>query len=101
VVSSRTPLWDEPGALPVITGLRVDDRETLLTTAIDAIPDLREPSPLPTIWPLIAGLATTALFVGSIFTPWAVAWGSIPVAIALIIWFWPKSGEPSEEPVIE
>jgi cytochrome c oxidase subunit I len=101
VVSSRTPLWDKPGTLPVITGLRVDDRETLLTTVIDAVPDLREPSPLPTMWPLIAALATTVLFVGSIFTPWAVVWGSVPVAITLIIWFWPKSGEPSEEPVIE
>jgi cytochrome c oxidase subunit I len=100
VVSSRTPLWDGEGALPVATGLRVDDRETLLTTVIDAVPDLREPSPEPTIWPLLAGLATTALFIGSIFTPWAVVWGSIPVAIALILWFWPKDREPSEEPVM-
>jgi cytochrome c oxidase subunit 1 len=101
VVSSLTPLWDEKGALPVATGLRVDDRETLLTTVIDAEPDLREASPTPTIWPLLAALATTALFIGSIFTPWAVVWGAIPVAIALIAWFWPKSHEPSEEPVIE
>ena len=100
IVSSRTPLWDEPHDLPVITGLRVDERETLLTTVIDAVPDLREPSPEPSIWPLVAGLATTGLFVGSIFTPWAVIWGAIPVAIALIAWFWPKPGEPSEEPVM-
>ena len=100
VVSSRTPLWDEPHDLSVITGLRVDERETLLTTVIDAIPDLREPSPEPSIWPLVAGLATTALFVGSIFTPWAVVWGAIPVAAALIAWFWPKPGQPSEEPVM-
>jgi cytochrome c oxidase subunit 1 len=100
VVASRTPLWDDAHVLPVITGLRVDERETLLTTVIDAVPDLREPSPEPSIWPLISSLATTALFVGSIFTPWAVVWGAIPVAIGLIVWFWPKGGEPSEEPVI-
>jgi cytochrome c oxidase subunit I+III len=29
------------------------------------------------------------LFVGSIFTPWAVVWGTVPVAIALTAWFWP------------
>jgi cytochrome c oxidase subunit 1 len=33
------------------------------------------------------------MFVGSIFTPWAVVWGTIPVAIALIAWFWPKARE--------
>lgn len=94
-------MWDADASLPVVTGLRVDERETLLTTVIDAEPDLREPSPEPTIWPLLAGLSTTAMFIGSIFTPWAVVWGAIPVAIALIIWFWPKSGDPSEEPVTQ
>ena len=29
------------------------------------------------------------MFIGSIFTPWAVVWGAIPVAIAMIVWFWP------------
>src|SRR3954471_20358072 len=32
VVESRTPLWDEVGELPVITGLSVDDKEMLLKT---------------------------------------------------------------------
>jgi cytochrome c oxidase subunit 1 len=41
------------------------------------------------------------MFVSSIFSPWAVAFGTVPVAIALIAWFWPKSPEPSFEPVIE
>jgi len=36
------------------------------------------------------GVATTVLFVGSIFTPWAVVWGSVPVGIAATWWFWPK-----------
>jgi cytochrome c oxidase subunit 1 len=35
-------------------------------------------------------VATTILFVGSIFTPWAVVWGAVPVAIATTAWFWPK-----------
>jgi cytochrome c oxidase subunit 1 len=100
VVTSRTPLWDHPGALPVMTGLRVDDRELLLTTLMEARPDLREPSPLPTIWPLMASLAVTAAFVSSIFTPWAVPLGLLPVGAALAAWFWPK-GPVTPEPVIE
>ena len=42
--TGRTPLWDARDHLPVMTGLRVDEREVLLTTVIDAEPDLREPS---------------------------------------------------------
>ncbi|HEY0414521.1 MAG TPA: cytochrome c oxidase subunit I [Allosphingosinicella sp.] len=100
VVTSRTPLWDNRNHLPVVTGLRVDDREILLTTVMDARPDLREASPLPSIWPLWAALSTTCLFISSIFTPWAVVIGAFPVAAALIAWFWPKS-PPSPEPVME
>jgi cytochrome c oxidase subunit 1 len=102
VVESRTPLWDaDGGPLPVMTGLRVDQRETLSTTLIDAEPDIREASAEPSIWPLLAAIATSVLFVGSVFTPWAVVWGSIPVIIALVAWFWPKRTlEPGEEPVI-
>jgi len=100
VVSSRTPLWDNRDHLPVMTGLRVDDRELLITTVMEAKPDLREPSPVPTAWPLIAAIATTAMFIASIFTPWAVVVGAVPTAAALIAWFWPK-GPETPEPVIQ
>jgi cytochrome c oxidase subunit 1 len=100
VVNSRTPLWDNRGQLPVMTGLRVDDRELLVTTVMEARPDVREPSPMPSIWPFVAALSTTALFVSSIFTPWAVVVGTVPTAAALAAWFWPK-GAPTPEPVIE
>jgi cytochrome c oxidase subunit I len=92
VVSSRTPLWDEPAGLAVATGLAVERREILLTTVLDAVPDVREPSPDPSIWPFASAVATTALFIASIFTPWALVWLSIPTAAALVAWFWPKPG---------
>ena len=38
VVESRTPLWDAKGELPVVTGLRVDEKEMLLTTVVAATP---------------------------------------------------------------
>ncbi|MFL6829622.1 MAG: cbb3-type cytochrome c oxidase subunit I, partial [Sphingomicrobium sp.] len=100
VVESRTPLWDEPGELPVVTGLRVDEKELLLTTVVAATPDLREPVPAASLWPFIASIAVAVFFVSSIFSPWAVVFGSIPSAIALIAWFWPKEIKREPEPVI-
>ena len=99
-VTSHTPLWEE--SLPVFSGLRVEHRELVLTTVVEALPDVRDPSPTPSIWPLLAALATTGLFIWSIFSPWALVWGAIPVGIALTLWFWPKSSpDTHQEPVIE
>lgn len=100
VVESRTPLWDVDGELPVVTGLRVDEKETLLTTVVEALPDLREPLPEPSLWPFIAACAIGIVFVASIFSAWAVPFGIIPSAIALTAWFWPKELKRTPEPVI-
>jgi cytochrome c oxidase subunit 1 len=40
-------------------------------------------------------------FIGSIFTPWAVVWGSVPVGIALTVWFWPRKRENRAHLVLE
>src|SRR3954451_15106773 len=98
-VRSREPLWEEGGELPVVYGLRVDQREQLVTSTASAEPRVREPSPEPSIWPSLAAVATTILFIGSVFTPWAVVWGSIPLAVTLIGWFWSK-GRPQRRPVV-
>jgi cytochrome c oxidase subunit I len=89
-VDSRTPLWRED-PLPVTAGLSVTERELAITSLTEATPQLREQSPDPSLWPLIAAVAVTIAFVGSIFTPWAVVWGGALVAAALVGWFWPKS----------
>jgi cytochrome c oxidase subunit I+III len=101
IVSSHTPMWDEGANMPVMSGLRVDARETLLTSAIDAIPSVREPSPIPSIWPLIAGIATAICFIWSMFTPWALVIGAVPAAAALIVWFWPKDNVVHAEPEVD
>jgi cytochrome c oxidase subunit I len=95
LVTGSHPLW-ETRQLPVMRGLQLDERELVLTSVLDAHPDVREPSVPPTIWPLLAALAVGAMFLTSIFTPWAVLVGAIPIAIALTAWFWPKS-EAEEE----
>jgi cytochrome c oxidase subunit 1 len=95
-VGSRDPLWDRGGVAGHVVGLTDSPPEVLVTTLLDAVPSHRMAFPTPTIWPLLAAIATTVMFVGSIFTPWAVVWGSIPIAVALIGWFWP-SREESEQ----
>jgi len=44
----------------------------------------------------LAALAVGAAFLGSIFTPWAVVWGAVPLAVTLIGWFWPKGTKEDE-----
>ena len=101
VVHGREPLW-QPWPQPTqVRGLAVRQREVLVTTVLDAQPDHRLVFPEPSIWPFVSALATTVLFIGSIFTPWAVVWGAIPVGIALSLWFWPKPGETERELMLE
>jgi cytochrome c oxidase subunit I+III len=92
-VSSREPLWDDPPEQPVVTGLREDVREVLVTKPMDADPDHRTLFPEPSIWPFLAAVATGFLFIASIFTPWGVVWGLPPLAITLTGWFWPSQRE--------
>ena len=60
---------------------------------LDARPDARDTFPVPTITPFVSAIATTVLFIGSIFTPWAVVWGTVMVGVAMTAWFWPKRRE--------
>ncbi|MBO1075505.1 cytochrome c oxidase subunit I [Roseomonas marmotae] len=96
VVTGPSPLWDEREALPVAEGLSIHRRELLITSMGEARPEARETSPQNSVWPFWAAVATSLLLVGSIFTPWAVVWGAIPVAVALIGWFWPR-GTPEDD----
>jgi cytochrome c oxidase subunit 1 len=95
LVTSSHPLWEDE-RLRVMRGLKLDERELVLTSVLDARPDLREPSVPPSIWPLLAAIAVGTMFLTSIFTPWAVIVGAVPIAITLTAWFWPK-GRPEEE----
>jgi cytochrome c oxidase subunit I+III len=96
VVDSLTPLWSETGARKVFTGLALDRREVLLTSPVEALPDYRQHSPTPSIWPLLTAIATSIMFVGSIFTPWALIWGMVPIAVTVTAWFWPTKSKLGE-----
>jgi cytochrome c oxidase subunit 1 len=78
-------------------GLQADKREVLVTHVMDAEPDHRKVFPEPSIWPFFTAIAVSATYIATIFTPWGLIWGSIPSAIALVAWGWPRRGKrPSE-----
>ena len=92
-VSSRSPLWHDGPESAVVTGLRTDMREILVTTMMDAEPDSRMRLPEPTIWPFLAALATGITFIVLIFTPWGLPIGAVPLTVAFIGWAWPTGKE--------
>jgi len=99
IVEGRHAVWERSPDRPVVTGLRSDIREVLVTDVMDAEPAHRDQFPEPSIWPFLASVATGAFFVASIFTPWAVVYGLPPIGLTLIGWFWPK--KPAGEHVAE
>jgi cytochrome c oxidase subunit I+III len=98
-VSGPDPLWDNPPDQPVVVGLRDDVREILITHVLDAEPDHRYRSPEASYWPFWTAIATTILFIWSIYSPWGVVWGAIPVFITMVGWFWPKKANEGGTPM--
>jgi cytochrome c oxidase subunit I+III len=90
VVEGRHAAWDRSPDPPVVTGVRTDCREVLVTDVMDAEPDNKVEFPSPTIWPFACAVVTSLFFIGSVFTPWAVPVAAVPLAVTLIGWFWPR-----------
>jgi cytochrome c oxidase subunit 1 len=88
-VAGRSALWEARPDQPVVTGLRNDLREILVTTTVDAQPDHREILPGPSLWPFLCSVATTVFLVASIFTPRVLPL-VVPVGLTLLGWFWPR-----------
>jgi cytochrome c oxidase subunit I+III len=99
IVEGRHALWARTAPAPVVVGLRADRREVLVTDVMDAEPTHKDYFPEPSIWPFLTSLAATGLLVWCIFSPWGLVYGSVPVFITLVGWFWPKtySSEDAEE----
>ena len=102
VVSSREPLWSrEAGAPTHVRGLAAQTREGLVTTVLDAIPDVRYAYPNPSIWPFVAAVAVGVWLVWSIFSVSGFFWGMLAPAAAFIGWFWPRKKENDEHKAVE
>jgi cytochrome c oxidase subunit 1 len=88
--TSRDPLWTLPEERVVVTGLRNDRREVLVTTLADAEPHHRYPIPGPTIWPFLTAIGLTFGLVWAVFQFSGYYPGIILGTIGLIGWFWPR-----------
>ena len=91
VVEGRSAVWDRSPEAPVVAGLRTECREVLVTSVLDAAPSNKTEFPEPSIWPFLCAVVTSAFFVASVFTPWALPISIVPIAITLIGWFWPTA----------
>ncbi len=97
VVHGRSPLW-EPGEPSVVTGLHTDRREKLVTTLLDARPLYRQHSPGKSSGPLLMAVSMGVLFIGSMFTPYAVLAGLGLAVVAGVVWS--RVGEEDWNPEI-
>ena len=110
-VQGRYALWSQTDETPVVTGMSTDKREALVTSVLDAEPELRFELPGPSIWPLLLALATAETFIVGIFTPWAFVVGAILAFAVFFGWFWsdpnhenkaievfPERSKPSDSP---
>jgi cytochrome c oxidase subunit 1 len=94
-VNGREALWEAEPNQPVVTGLRTDVAEVLVTHSLDSEPQYKEESPGPSIWPFLTAITVSAAFVGSIFNAWAVPIGAVPVIVTLVGWLWPREHSPT------
>ena len=89
VITCRYPLWNPKDRNGIVTGLRNDRREILVTTLADAAPHHRSVLPGSSIWPL---LTTVGLTIGLIGAIEAFSWYYLAFVLGLIGfigWFWP------------
>jgi len=100
VVEGRDPLWDAaPGELSVVSGLRTDRHEGLVTSIMDAIPERRYEFKKETILPLLLAIFGGGCIAIAIFTPWGVTVGAIMALVVLVGWFWPTISPDHDTPV--
>ena len=99
VVEGRDPLWDIGNRpLSVVTGLRTDRHEGLVTSLMDAEPEHRYEFKGPTILPLLLAIFGGGSIIIAIFTPWGVTIGAIMSLIILTCWFWPTISPDHDTP---
>jgi cytochrome c oxidase subunit I len=94
-VNGREAVWDALPNQPVVTGLRDDIRQQLVTHTLDSEPQHKDEDPGPSIWPFLTALTVSVAFIGSIFNAWAVPLGAVPVIITLVGWLWPRGHSPA------
>jgi cytochrome c oxidase subunit 1 len=100
-VNGREALWDAAPNQPIVTGVREDFREVLITNTLDGDPDHKMESPEPSSWPFWAAVAIAVFFIGSVFSAKTVPYTLVPVAITIVGWWWPRWGESQRRKATE
>jgi cytochrome c oxidase subunit 1 len=93
VVTSREGLWAYDNEIPVVTGLRTDRPEALITSVMKVEPVYRHELPEPTIAPFVMAVVIGAMLMAGIFTPWGVVVGSFAIAVPFYLWAWPDPAQ--------
>ena len=98
VIASRHPLWESRldegrGDSSLERGLLLDDgKEMLVTTPIDAQPDLIVKMPGDDPWPFLVTLAMTLGFAALLLHWWWIAAGAgMAILVGLLAWLWPRA----------
>ena len=97
IVQGKAALWDRTPDRPVITGLRTDRREVLVTTVMDAEPDCRHEMPTPSIGPFLFAMGLGAGLIVSVWTPWGLPLAFVLGFMALPFWAWPRKTAHGED----
>ncbi len=102
-VTSREPLWDNPrlrtevdeGA-HYLPGTATGERETIVTSAIDARPQYLLRLPGSSWWPMLAGIGTAVFFL-ALTVKWLVpaALGAVVALVSILKWLWESDPAPS------
>jgi heme/copper-type cytochrome/quinol oxidase subunit 1 len=87
---SRYPVWSAPEDRVLITGVRSDRREALITTTMDAEPHHRYVLAGPTIWPFVTAVGSGIGLVWAMFQFSGYYPAVLLAGIGLIGWFWPR-----------
>ena len=92
LVRSREPVWDwrEAEERPVVTGLRSDRREVVVTSILDAEPQAVQVLPAPTPWPFVSALAASIGFIGILWHPVFFVVSFFLAFFSFVGWFWPR-----------
>lgn len=90
VVAGRYPVWAPLENRGVVTGLRDDRTEVVVTSVMEARPQYRLVLPEDSIWPFLTALGATIGLIGTIFEFYWYYPALLMAAAGLIGWFWPR-----------
>ena len=83
----------QTGESTTAEGFLLDDgRETLGTSALDAVPDVILRMPGDSLAPLLLSIALVVLFIGALIQSWWLFGAALAASLlATIVWLWPEA----------